>query len=60
MVQGEPVRVRVRRRPGAEAVEAFDLSPEHDDLARIARRTKKPLRLLEREAIDAALADWGS
>jgi uncharacterized protein (TIGR00299 family) protein len=58
-VQGEPVRVRVRRRPGAE-VQALDLSPEHDDLARVARRTGQPVRTLEREAIDAALADWGS
>jgi len=60
LIQGEPVRVRVRRRPGAEEVLAFDLSPEHDDLARLARRTGRPLRMLEREAIDAALADFGT
>ena len=59
LVQGEPVRVQVRRRPGAPEVEAVDLSPEHDDLARVARRSGKPLRLLEREASEAALADFG-
>jgi len=57
-VAGETVRVKLRRRPGANDApsSALDLSPEHDDLARLARATGRPLRELEREAIDRALA----
>jgi uncharacterized protein (TIGR00299 family) protein len=58
-LHGEVVRVKVRRRPGAVEVEALDLSPEHEDLARLARATGRPLRELEREAIEAVLADSG-
>ena len=41
---GQPVRVKRRVRAGEE-LEAWDLSPEHDDLARLARnaRTSMPL-----------------
>lgn len=55
VVAGERVRVKVRSRPGAE-VAAEDLSPEHDDLARLARVCGRPLRALERAVVDAALA----
>lgn len=59
---GESVRVKRRLRPGvapATPVSPADLSPEHDDLARLARATGRPLRELEREAVDLALAALG-
>lgn len=49
------VRLKLRRPPG-RAVSALDLSPEHDDLAALARSTGIALRELEREAIALALA----
>lgn len=52
-LEGESVRVKLRRRPGA-AVGPQDLSPEFDDLARLARRTGRPLRALELEAVTVA------
>jgi uncharacterized protein (TIGR00299 family) protein len=55
-LHGRPVRVKLRRRPGAGAVERIDLSPEHDDLAALAERTGEPLRALEARAIELALA----
>ena len=53
-IAGQPVRVKRRVRPGAGAT-AEDLSPEHEDLARLARATGQGLRALERAAIEAAL-----
>jgi pyridinium-3,5-bisthiocarboxylic acid mononucleotide nickel chelatase len=47
--------VRVQRRRTAGPLRALDLSPEFDDLAEIARASGKPLRELEREAIELAL-----
>ena len=55
-LHGESVRVK-RRRGGPPG--PFDLSPEHEDLARLARRTGRPLRELEAEAIAAARAAAG-
>ncbi len=52
-------RVRVKRRGGGGAG-PFDLSPEHDDLARLARRTGRALRELEAEALAAARAALGA
>lgn len=54
-IAGRPVRVKFRL--GAGSSGHFDASPEHDDLAAIARATGRPLRDLEREAIDLALAN---
>ncbi|MEW6072678.1 MAG: nickel pincer cofactor biosynthesis protein LarC [Planctomycetota bacterium] len=60
---GERVRVKVRRPP--EAVPGSsprDLSPEHDDLARLSRATGRPLRELEalvREALRRRGTDRG-
>jgi uncharacterized protein (DUF111 family) len=53
------VRVKRRLRPGI-AVAAEDLSPEHDDLARLSRETGQGLRALERAAVEAALRQLGS
>jgi uncharacterized protein (DUF111 family) len=57
-VLGTPVRVKQRLRPGGGVTE-LDLSPEHEDLARLARATGKALRELERAAITAAWALLG-
>lgn len=52
---GTTVRVKVRRRPdGATPVSSFDLSPEHDDLAALARSTGRSLRELESLVLAAA------
>jgi uncharacterized protein (TIGR00299 family) protein len=53
-LRGAKVRVKCRRVPG-RAVSALDLSPEHDDLAALARQTGVALRDLEREAVELAL-----
>ncbi len=58
-LDGAAVRVKVRRRPGASAPTPLDVSPEHDDLAVLARASGRPLRELERRAVDAALAALG-
>jgi hypothetical protein len=50
---GRAVRVKLRLRPGSEP-SALDLSPEHDDVADVARATGRDLRELEREACDRA------
>jgi hypothetical protein len=50
---GGAVRVKRRLRPGTMGVGELDLSPEHDDLARLARATGRDLRGLEQEAIAA-------
>ena len=51
-LHGRRVRVVRRRRPGeGSALAAIDLSPEHDDLAALARETGRPLRELEREVV---------
>lgn len=54
-LHGRRVRVKRRRRPGTEPG-ALDLSPEHDDLAALARATGHDLRSLERAAIELAWA----
>jgi uncharacterized protein (DUF111 family) len=53
-LRGARVRVKVRRAPH-RVVSALDLSPEHDDLAALARQTGVALRDLEREAVELAL-----
>ena len=58
-VGGERVSVKVRRRPGVAAPSELDLSPEHDDLARLARSSGRGLRELERLAVAAALQVLG-
>jgi hypothetical protein len=58
-VRGEAVRVQLRRRPGCTGLLPSDLSPEHDDLARLARKSGAPLRILERESVDRALEQAG-
>ena len=55
-LDGGTVRVKVRRRPGAAVATPLDVSPEHDDLAVLARATGRPLRELERRSVEAALA----
>ncbi len=55
VVTGAKVRVKVRQRPGAPVSER-DLSPEHEDLAALARSTGLSIRELERAAIAAALS----
>jgi uncharacterized protein (TIGR00299 family) protein len=57
-LRGSAVRVKRRLRPDGSAT-ALDLSPEHDDLAALARRTGSDLRTLEREAVALALARLG-
>ena len=52
-LHGFTVPVKRRIRPGV-APAALDLSPEHDELVRVARATGRDLRELEREAIEAA------
>jgi hypothetical protein len=52
-VLGRPVRIKRRLRPSGGLTQ-LDLSPEHDDLAALARETGQDLRTLERAAIDAA------
>lgn len=55
---GHTLRVVRRLRPGARGDEApieTDLSPEFDDLARVAGELGLPLRDLERAAVEAAL-----
>jgi uncharacterized protein (DUF111 family) len=46
------VRVKRRLRPGVPS--ELDLSPEYEDLARLARTTGRDLRSLEREVVAAA------
>jgi len=53
-LRGARVRVKCRQLPG-RAPTALDLSPEHDDLAALARASGVALRDLEREAIELAL-----
>jgi uncharacterized protein (DUF111 family) len=53
-VEGQSLRVKVRRRPGAESDER-DLAPEHEDLARLAERSGRSLAELRRRAVAAAL-----
>jgi len=50
---GQRVRVKVRRRPTGE-LGPEDLSPEHDDLAALARASGQSLRALELAALAAA------
>jgi len=52
-LHGARVRVKRRRRPGGE-LSALDLSPEHDDLAALARATGFDLRSLEHAAVELA------
>ena len=52
--RGARVRAKLRRRPGG-AIEPYDVSPEYDDLAELARATGRPLRDLEREVVQRAL-----
>lgn len=57
-VDGSPVRVKVRGRPAYPGASPFgerDLSPEHDDLERVARASGATLREVRRRAIEAAL-----
>ncbi len=54
-LEGRRVRVKVRRRASGE-LGALDLSPEHDDLAELARASGRPLRALERQAVELAMA----
>jgi uncharacterized protein (TIGR00299 family) protein len=57
-VEGVRVRVKVRERPayeGASPPGERDLSPEHDDLAEVARASGLTLREAERRAILQAL-----
>lgn len=58
-LHGRPVRVKRRLRPG-EPPSELDLSPEHDDLAALARTTGRELRTLERAAIELARAQLGT
>src|SRR5262245_42174850 len=51
-LRGARVRVKRRRRAGEATV--LDLSPEHEDLAALARATGIDLRSLEREAVELA------
>lgn len=55
-LHGRSVRVKHRRRPGRAPSAGLDLSPEHDDLAVLARTTGRDLRELERAAIELARA----
>lgn len=56
-VEGRAVRVKVRRVPGREGAPGdLDLSPEHDDLARLAAELGIGLREAERRASAAARA----
>jgi hypothetical protein len=58
-LEGRPVRVKRRLAPGASRGSPpgpLDLSPEHEDLAALARETGRPLRALEGAAIAQALA----
>ena len=62
-LDGQPVRVKLRRRPaypGASALGERDLSPEFDDLAALARSSGASLRELERRAVALALAQLQS
>ncbi|MFN0241898.1 MAG: nickel pincer cofactor biosynthesis protein LarC [Planctomycetota bacterium] len=54
-LDGQTLRVKVRERPGARVTER-DLSPEHDDVARVAAVLGTSLREVERRAIERALA----
>jgi uncharacterized protein (TIGR00299 family) protein len=61
-VLGARVRVQVRERPAGEGTSApgrKDLSPEHDDLAAVARASGRSLREVETLAIDAAIGALG-
>ncbi len=51
--------VRVKLRHGAGPLGVLDVSPEFDDLAALARELGRPLRDLEREIVNRALADLG-
>ena len=54
-IDGHPVRVVLRSSPASDApVGPLDLSPEFDDLAALARVSGRPIRDLERRAIDEA------
>ena len=58
VLDGHAVRVKVRERPcypGASPLGERDLSPEHDDVARVAAATGLSLREIERRAIAMAL-----
>jgi uncharacterized protein (DUF111 family) len=58
-VEGQKVRVKHRVRPdypGRSPDGERDLSPEHEDVARVAAVLKLSLREVERRAIDAARA----
>jgi uncharacterized protein (TIGR00299 family) protein len=50
-------RVRVKVRMGRAAHGPLDVSPEHDDLARLSRESGRSLRELEREAVDLVLSE---
>ena len=52
-LDGGSVRVKVRL--GALKPGPLDVSPEYDDLARIARESGRPIRELEREVVGRAL-----
>ena len=54
--EGGSVRIKVRRRPG-RPIERSDLSPEYDDLARIAVHAGTALRDLEQRVLDCAVRD---
>jgi uncharacterized protein (TIGR00299 family) protein len=56
-LDGHEVRIKVRWRPEGRLARE-DLSPEHDDLARVARATGSGLRSLEQRAIEAFLHRW--
>jgi uncharacterized protein (DUF111 family) len=61
-VLGARVRVKVRERPDASAastLERRDFSPEHEDVAALARQHGRPLREVEALAIDAAFSVLG-
>jgi pyridinium-3,5-bisthiocarboxylic acid mononucleotide nickel chelatase len=60
-IAGQKVRVVRRYRPGVAGATLLegDLSPEYDDLARLAHSSGLPLRDLERAAVEAALRALG-
>jgi uncharacterized protein (TIGR00299 family) protein len=58
---GHAVRVKRRVVPGRmrdDEPGPLDLSPEYDDLARVARETGRPLRELEQRAVALARSAW--
>jgi len=50
-VRGEDEEVRVKVRGSGDSPGPLDISPEYDDLARIAKKTGRPLREIEAQAI---------